>query len=314
MEKKFTCPHCGAIMDPIRTPLESSWGGEIHYICFNDTCGYFERSWTRLLEQGVEDTGYRYRVDARGGAGPIAVWSKDALKDLIICEEDEECRVTGTLDYFSAEDFARDDETPDDEFYASNTPIVELDSLALSTIEQLYRRLIPTGSRILDLMAGRNSHIPPESQPAHVAGLGLSLEELLANEALNERALVNLNAQPCLPFEDGQFDVVVNALSVEYLTRPVEVFRETAGVLRPGGLLVVVFSNRMFPPKAVKIWRLADDAERKKLLRKYLDAVGQYVVLGEFESTGKPRPSDDKYYALGIPSDPIYALWARVNK
>jgi hypothetical protein len=89
-EKKRTCPHCGAEMDPIETPLESSWGGEIHHVCFNDDCCYFKNSWNVLDGQGVERTGYRCRMDPRGDCGPLAVWSANALKDLVCgCKTEE---------------------------------------------------------------------------------------------------------------------------------------------------------------------------------------------------------------------------------
>jgi hypothetical protein len=76
------CPHCGSDMDPIPTPEASSWGGEVHHVCFNDDCSYFVKSWEVLEGQGVEKTGYRCRVDSRGACGALAVWSADALKDL----------------------------------------------------------------------------------------------------------------------------------------------------------------------------------------------------------------------------------------
>ena len=60
----------------------------------------------------------------------------------------------------------------------------------------------------------------------------------------------DLNRTPTLPFEDESFDVVLNTVSVDYLTRPFEVFAEVGGVLRPGGLFLVTFSNRAFPQKA----------------------------------------------------------------
>ncbi len=44
MSSGHPCPHCGSDMDPIRTPVESSWGGEVHHICFNDDCSYFTRA------------------------------------------------------------------------------------------------------------------------------------------------------------------------------------------------------------------------------------------------------------------------------
>jgi SAM-dependent methyltransferase len=37
--------------------------------------------------------------------------------------------------------------------------------------------------------------------------------------------------------------------------KPYEVFREAARILKPGGLLLVLYSNRMFPGKAVKVWK-----------------------------------------------------------
>lgn len=83
MSNTKKCPHCGAEMDPIEMPLESSWGGEVHYVCFNDECCYFKNSWTALENQGIEQTGYRCRMDPRGASGPMAVWSTDALKDQV---------------------------------------------------------------------------------------------------------------------------------------------------------------------------------------------------------------------------------------
>ncbi len=87
MDKAKTCPHCGEKMDPIETPAMSSWGGEIHYVCFNDECRYFKESWNVLENQGIERTGYRCSMDPRGACGPMAVWSSEALKDLICKEE-----------------------------------------------------------------------------------------------------------------------------------------------------------------------------------------------------------------------------------
>jgi SAM-dependent methyltransferase len=244
----------------------------------------------------------------------LAVWSVDALRDLIIREEEESPEVKGTLDYFSDEDFKRDDESPDTEFYKKPRLVDHLDSMARSTVEELYLRLIPEQSRILDLMAGPDSHLVERLKPQSVVGLGLNQEELNDNSVLTERVIHDLNADISLPFDENEFDVVVNTVSVDYMTRPLEVFREVARILRPGGLFVVVFSNRMFPPKAVRIWKRTNEAERMDLVKRFFSLSGRFSAPESFESTGKPRPEDDKYYDLGIPSDPIYALWATVRK
>jgi SAM-dependent methyltransferase len=311
MKKQPFCPHCGTAMDPIQMPLESSWGGEIHYVCFNDQCCYFIRSWDTLEQQGVERTGYRCRMDPRGSCGPLAVWSADAIRNRIVCEKVDEETVSPE---FRPDDFARDDESPDAEFYKQPRFVDHLDSLALSTVEDLYVRLVPKGARVLDLMAGPDSHLRSEIAPHSLAGLGLNEKELAENTMLTTRVMHDLNANPKLPFADNEFDAVLNTVSVDYMTHPVEVFREVGRILKPGGVFVVVFSNRMFPPKAVKVWKNTNEADRVDLVKRYVHLSGSLSIQGYFESTGKPRPKDDKYYALGIPSDPIYAIWATATE
>ena len=71
--------------------------------------------------------------------------------------------------------------------------------------------------------------------------------------------LEDLNLEPRLPYADDSFDVCTLALSVQYLTRPLEVFQELRRVLRPGGMAVVAFSHRAFIEKAVKLWAEAPE-------------------------------------------------------
>ena len=308
---KPACPHCGCSMDPIETPYDSSWGGEIHHICFNDECFYFKKSWELLVSQGVENAGYRCRVDARGACGAIPITSKFDLKDLIItCEPVSK----GTTDYFADGDFSRDDESPDPEFYAKPRFVDHLDTKALATVTELITKVIPKNAKILDLMSGPDSHISPDVQASEIIGLGLNEEELKANTALRKRVIHDINADPTLPFSDNEFDAVINVVSVDYITKPVEIFREAGRILKNKGTFLIVFSNRMFPPKAVRIWKSSTESERIDLVKKFFSAAEVFFIDGYFESKGHPRPADDKYYSLGIPSDPIYAIWGKVVK
>ncbi|MBI5249295.1 MAG: methyltransferase domain-containing protein [Desulfomonile tiedjei] len=220
----------------------------------------------------------------------------------------------GTLQVFRPVDFAREDDSSDEAFYRRPRFVNHLDSLATATVEDVYSRLILRSSRVLDLMAGPDSHLRPELEPRTVSGLGLNEEELGANPILSEWVIHDLNACPALPFEDNRFDVVINTVSVDYLTRPIEVFRDVNRILGSGGLFIVVFSNRMFPTKAVNIWRITRESKRPDLVRKFFSEAGRFSIEGFFESKNKPRPTDDKYYSLGIPSDPVYALWGKVTK
>jgi SAM-dependent methyltransferase len=141
-------------------------------------------------------------------------------------------------------------------------------------------------------------------------GLGLNRHELESNSALHEAVLKDLNRDPVLPFSDGMFDAVINTVSVDYLTRPFEVFSEVGRVLRPGGLFLVIFSNRMFPQKAVRIWKEASDPERAWIVEDYFRASGLFDRPHSAVSQGMPRPEGDRWSGRGIPSDPVHAVWA----
>jgi hypothetical protein len=212
---------------------------------------------------------------------------------------------------FGSDAFSRLDESDDAEFYSKDRFVSHLDSLALATVEKLVGTLVvEEAPAILDLMAGWDSHIPDDLRASEVVGLGLNENELRKNKVLSEAVIHNLNKDPRLPFPDNRFDVVTNTVSVDYITKPVDVFKEVARVLKPGGLFLVAFSNRMFSEKAVKVWRDAGEEERVLLVEDFFREAGAFEKPSVFLSKGKPRPKNDKYAHLGIPSDPIYAVYA----
>ncbi|MEM5788013.1 MAG: methyltransferase domain-containing protein [Syntrophobacteraceae bacterium] len=212
---------------------------------------------------------------------------------------------------FQPDSFTRKDESDDRKFYERDRLVSHLDSTALATVEEIIGKLVVEENPvILDLMASWDSHIPNELRSSKVTGLGMNMNELLRNESLRERLVHDLNADPRLPFEDASFDVVLNTVSVDYMARPFEIFTEVGRVLKPGGLFLVLFSNRMFPDKAVKIWVESSEAERVELVRLFFRNSGHFEEPEVFASIGKPRHSGDKYAYLGIPSDPIYAVYA----
>jgi SAM-dependent methyltransferase len=212
---------------------------------------------------------------------------------------------------FPPDAFSRLDEREDAAFYATDRFVSHLDATALAAVSDLIGRLVSENRPIiLDLMASWDSHIPESVQNATVVGLGLNENELERNEALSERVIHDLNAEPVLPFADQCFDAVLCTVSVDYLTRPVAVFREVARVLKPGGLFLVIFSNRFFPPKVVKIWRERSEPERVQLVKEYFAHCDAFEEPRDVAVKGKARPSEDRYAGSGLPSDPIYAVFA----
>ena len=99
-----------------------------------------------------------------------------------------------------------------------------------------------------------------------------------------------------LPLEDETFDGAALCVSVQYLQRPVEVFREVARVLRPGAPFVVSFSNRCFPTKAVAIWRALSGPDQQRLVAAYMRAA-EFVTVTEHAST--PPRGDPLWVVIG---------------
>lgn len=212
---------------------------------------------------------------------------------------------------YSADAFTRKDENDDRAFYSIERSGPHLDSRALETVKQIIAATIVEPSpRILDFMAGSDSHLPETLRPSFVVGLGLSPSEMLRNPALDSSITFDLNSDAHLPFAEGAFDAVLNVVSVDYLVHPFDVFKEVGRVLRPGGLFLVIFSNRMFPTKAVRIWREADEKERIILVEDFFRYAGCFDAPKVFSWRGRPRPLTDRYAQVDPVCDPVYAVYA----
>jgi SAM-dependent methyltransferase len=202
---------------------------------------------------------------------------------------------------FQPEHFARLDESADPLFYREARKVVHIDEPAIATVAQFFRDALPSDGVILDLMSSWRSHWPSDLPKQRLAGLGLNAEEMRDNPDLDDYVVHDLNADPNLPFESDTFDAVVVTVSIQYMTRPVDVFRDVHRILKPGGLFAVIYSNRMFPTKAVAIWRMLNDQEHADLIATYFRHAGHFVDLQAQSHT----PPAVAY------SDPIYVVMAR---
>jgi len=175
---------------------------------------------------------------------------------------------------------------------------VHIDEAAIETIGKIYTRFLPAGGAILDLMSSWRSHIPVSLRPSKLVGVGLNREEMDDNPALTDRVVHNINRKPRLPFGDSSFDGAIVTVSIQYMTRPIEVFADVGRVLKPLAPFIVTFSNRMFPTKAVAVWRALGDHDRMRLVEKY------FVDSGAFENVQMIDRSMPSY----PPSDPVFAV------
>ena len=184
---------------------------------------------------------------------------------------------------------------------STSTPrkVVHIDDGAIAALGRLYAEVLPAGGDLLDLMSSWRSHLPDGFRARHVVGVGLNGEEMVENPQLTSHVVHDLNREPTLAFGDEEFDGAMCAVSIQYVTHPLLVFREVWRVLRPGAPFVVSFSNRCFPTKAVALWLDSSDQQHLTLVRAYFEAAGGWMDLR----------AEDR--SPGGDGDPLYAVWAR---
>ena len=195
--------------------------------------------------------------------------------------------------------FRREDESDDARFYAEPRLVTHIDDGAIAAVTQLYREFLPAGGSVLDLMSSWISHLPAEVKYRHVTGLGMNREELLDNPRLDRRVVQDLNRTPALPFTDDEFDAAVICVSIDYLVRPVDVLRELGRVVKAGGPLVITFSNRCFPTKAISPWLMLDDAGHVNLVVEMLRESGAWGDIKTFDRSPRPGRSDPLFGIVG---------------
>ena len=196
--------------------------------------------------------------------------------------------------------FDKADPSPDPLFYAEPRFVGHIDDEAIAAVTGIYRRTLPPSGVVLDMMSSWISHFPEEMAFARAIGHGMNAEELAANPRLDEWFVQDLNADPALPLASSSVDAACLCVSVQYLQQPVAVFREIARVLRPGGPLVVTFSNRCFPTKAVAIWQALSGTDQQRLVAAYCSEAG----FGSIETD----------YTRRLGTDPIWAVIGRTGE
>jgi SAM-dependent methyltransferase len=202
-----------------------------------------------------------------------------------------------TPHHFPAGFFDRADPSSDRVFYSWPRLVTHIDEGAIAAVGALYEELAVDGD-VLDLMSSWVSHF--RARPRHLTVLGLNADELRANPQAAAAVIGDLNAEPRLPFADASFDAAVCCVSVDYLTRPVEVFAEVGRVMRPGGAFACTFSNRCFPTKAIRGWMSTNDQQHGEIVATYFRLSG-----------GWAEPARQRRTPPQHGGDPLFAVWAR---
>jgi len=194
---------------------------------------------------------------------------------------------------YAEADFLREDETNDGTFYSMPRFCYHVDEAAVASLTSYYQRAFKEykNPSVLDLCASHVSHFPADvaDYTSRRVALGMSEEELKENSQVDEYVVKDLNNDPKLPFEDNSFDIVTNAVSIDYLNKPLEICKEVSRVLKPGGAAMFALSNRCFPTKAINIWLRTNDLEHVFIVGSYFHYAGGFKP-ATAEEVG-PNPS-----------------------
>lgn len=99
-------------------------------------------------------------------------------------------------------------------------------------------------------------------------------------------------------------------------------FAEVFRVLRPGGVFIVSFSNRMFYEKAIGAWRDGTAYSRVQLVVQYFQCIEGFTqpeIIRKLPATGKAQDGESPFSwfmrLVGLLSgeDPFYAVLAYKN-
>ena len=197
---------------------------------------------------------------------------------------------------FPPQFFARTDESEDAHFYDVPRLVTHIDNDAIAAVGELYDELHIDGD-VLDLMSSWVSHF--RTAPRQLRVLGMNADELEANVAADERIIHDLNADPRVPLPNESIEDAVCCVSVDYLTQPVDVFRDVARVLRPGGRFVCTFSNRVFATKAIRGWLYGTDEDRCAIVAEYF----RQSKVFDPATVARRTPLQHR-------GDPLFAVWA----
>ncbi|GKV14026.1 hypothetical protein SLEP1_g24961 [Rubroshorea leprosula] len=200
---------------------------------------------------------------------------------------------------FKEEDFQRFDESSDSLFYESPRFVTHIDDPAIAALTKYYSQVFPPSSTpgvsMLDMCSSWVSHYPKGYKQERIVGMGMNEEELKRNPVLTEYVVQDLNVDPKLPFDDNSFDIITNVVSVDYLTKPLDIFKEMCRILKPGGLAIMSFSNRCFWTKAISIWTSTGDADHVLIVGSYFHYAGGFEPPEAVDISPNPGLTDPMY-------------------
>lgn len=137
------------------------------------------------------------------------------------------------------------DESHQDAYVVEHPFFHSFHEARLRTMDRVFRRYIPPGSRVLDVGSGYSIFFLITTDWEYemtCCDLDSSAMEKMRGLVPQWRWLVSDATR--LPFEDGSFDAVFAGEIIEHVPEPAAALSEWKRVLRPGGTLILTTPNR----------------------------------------------------------------------
>ncbi|PNS20051.1 hypothetical protein CAC42_5501 [Sphaceloma murrayae] len=235
---------------------------------------------------------------------------------------------------YNPSDFTRQDSSSDSNFYAPPRFVTHIDDAAIESLKRYYDTFLPAKGRMLDFCSSWVSHYPARIEKAVdagellVIGMGMNKAELDKNTFLNAgRIIQDLNHNPDIPQEAAGtelLDASTCVVSIDYLTKPVDVLKSLRKKTTQGGAVHLIISNRCFPTKAISRWLRVTEEERLQMVGDFLHFAGwsniEILDLKEGDDQGGDISQDqsaqrglkDLMRMMGMgASDPLWCVRAR---
>ena len=224
--------------------------------------------------------------------------------------------ISESTNFFAAMPFSRKIEDDDALFYASIESKPPVDLAAIEQLKQFYSKHLndlysapsTNNCKILDLMSGPDSYLPVAGESVEVSGLGLKEDDLKANKSLSRSIVHDINKNPALPFENDYFDAIICSFSIEYMIKPQQVFQHLARILKPGGQLIIAFSDRYFEKKVIALWEDVHSFERMGLVLEYFHQSNAFEKLSAESIRGLIKQDGDPYVSKNVYSCPLFII------
>ena len=174
-------------------------------------------------------------------------------------------------------DFRRYDENDDGVFYRQPRFVTHIDDSSIARLTDYYDTVLPREGKIMDMCTSWKSFYPKRIQDVvqagelEVYGVGLNAQEMEANKVFGDDGkrwrVLDLNRAPYdirsgWEGEGLRFDAATCVVSIDYLSKPLEVLRNVREGMKEGGKVHLVISNRCFPNKVVRKWLMLSEQSR----------------------------------------------------